>query len=376
MKFKSKGFTLIETLLVIAVISIASIKIYTNYREQIISDTADRQALYIKKLIYDASSMAIQVTTGSANLATNIATITNSTTSAGLINAGIVPPEMINGATISNLWGGNFNISGVNVGGLPGLQVFLNSLPPEACVRLASADDVVSTSQSITANGTIVKNVNSGIIDSAAATNACTAATNTLVITADLVHPMKYPGLNDGTPPPAGPNYIRNKESRYNVAPTSLYTTSVAPSCPAGSFWDPVLTVCSCAAGTQWVGDGSGIACRTENSSANGFAGLCPLGWGWDVMTNTCQALPTRAGQWINNPWMGWVYSNVPTTAATRYGNRMVPNHIGVNPYIVPWGVSGGNAAQCAATPNGRWDGAVCQVCVRGTWQADRCVTP
>ncbi len=376
MKFiKSKGFTLVETLLVIGIISIASIKIYSNYRQQIIDDTANRQALYIKKLIEETSSMAIQVTTSSTNLAVNIATITNTTTTANLLAAGVVPAEMMNGGAINNLWSGNFTVSGADVGGVPGLQFSLTNLPREACVRLPTTNDVFENSQSIVVNGATVKNIGSSNINSALLAASCITIGNNITITADLVHPIKYPGLNDGTNPPSGPDYYRTRDSRYQVAPTGVYSTNLAPSCPTGSTWDSVLSVCSCPAGTQWVG-GTNPSCRGEGSNTAGYAGLCPLGWGWNVLTKTCQALPSRTGQWVSNPWVGSVYSNVPTTSATRYGNRMIPSHIGLTPYVVPWAISSGNSSQCGAVPNGRWDGVVCQVCKWGVWQGDRCVAP
>ena len=382
MKFiKSKGFTLVETLLVIAVISISTIKIYSNYRQQISEDTAKRQALYIKKLIGEASSMAIQVTTSATNLATNITTITNTTTTANLLSAGVVPAEMINGGTINNIWSGGFTVSGADVGGTPGLQFALTNIPREACVRLPATNDIIQNSQSIVVNGNTVKNVGSSNINSALLAASCITVGNNITITTDLVHPIKYPGLNDGASTfPSGPNYLRGKDSRYQVAPTGIYSTNLAPSCPAGSNWDSVLSVCSCPSGTQWVGSGAGAACRAEGVNANGLAGLCPLGWGWSPTTNNCQPLPNRGTQWVYNPWVGpifgWRTADGVARGATRYGNRMIPNHIGLTPYVVPWSISSGNSSQCGAVPNGRWDGVVCQVCKWGVWQGDRCVAP
>lgn len=376
MKYKNKGFTLVETLLVIAVVSIASIKIYSNYKQQIIDDTANRQALYIKKLISDVSSIAIDVSTGlptvigpTFNLTNSVSAITNATSSSKLISAGIVPSEMIEGTSITNLWGGTISVSGVNLGGSPGIQFFLNNLPIEGCARIITNDDIVANTQSITVNGTTVKNIGDSAINGTSAT-ACNANNNTIVLTADLLHTkMKFPGLNYGTPPPSGPNYFRSKETQYNIAPNGQFTASSSTSCPTGSTWNSTTKVCSCPTGKQWVGDGSGgDACRTENSSTNGQAGLCDLGFGWDVMTNTCVALPTRAAVTITNPWVGSITSNVTPSSSINYGNRKIPGHIGTSPS------SSSHEFECLAIPNGYWDGVYCQVCVNGSWQNDRCV--
>lgn len=389
MKKISKGFTLIEVLLVVGIISLATMKIFEYQNSRIVTAAVDRQARNLSLIVQNVTSIAVDITTTNTNLAANVATITTNTNVASLTASGAIPSEMVNGGAIQNIWGGPVLISGVAVGGTPGFQLTFGGVPPEACIKFVTHKTTLDHVQNITINGTIVKNVATVVPNVAQVVTACQNVVNTIIFAADLIHPIKLdPAVNTGL----SPRYLRPRETKYNLTPVGQsITTSPLPTpvCNGGSIWNAVISACTCPGATQWTGS----RCGTENSNTAGNAGLCPIGQAWNQATNTCNVLPGRAAKTIVNPWVGSQFSPSVTVTVARYGNRMIPSNVATTAQQTLATPTNITAAQCATIPNGRWDGKICQVCLvrqdpntgaalpgsgtagMGAWSVDRCTT-
>lgn len=122
-KTRSKGFTLVEILLVVGFIALASIGIYAVYNKvattQKVSETA-RGILAIKT--------GIEALYGNQS---NYTGLTNSV----VINGRIAPPSMINGGNLVHPFGGTINVFSVG----RTLYLHLVNIPDEACSKLLAS---------------------------------------------------------------------------------------------------------------------------------------------------------------------------------------------------------------------------------------------
>lgn len=123
---RSKGFTLVEILLVVGFIALASIGIYAVYNKvattQKASETA-RGLLLIKNGINELFAGQI-----------NYDGVSNQV----VINARIAPPSWINGSgELVHPFGGAINIGWGGAGNA--LQITLSDVPDEACIKVVTS---------------------------------------------------------------------------------------------------------------------------------------------------------------------------------------------------------------------------------------------
>lgn len=122
---KSKGFTLVEILLVVGFIALASIGIYAVYNKVSTTGKANETVRQISTLkseidLLFASSLSY------AGLNTQV-----------LINGKIASPDMIDGSNLSNKFGGPIRITVYGAGN--GYILKYLNIPADACSKIGSA---------------------------------------------------------------------------------------------------------------------------------------------------------------------------------------------------------------------------------------------
>lgn len=329
---KSKGFTLIETLVIVGIVSLIAITLYSYYSKKAYEALITKQINHLVSL-----DMGVQnFIRSSANL--------NNVTPANLIASNVVPTELVDGGNLRNAFGGNITFS-VNTSFVTNdsLDMTITNLPIEACIQTISSK-VGENANVITANGMIVKNIGDAF-DSIMLSNAtlrCVNNTNTVVFR----KVVERANLQAG---PGGTLFLNNAlrpRNPYYVPPLGDIVNSPAVVCQGGSTWNGAF--CSCSVGSKW----NGFQCVTYNNPT--VPGTCPLGQGWDA-TQTCQILPSGV-----------------SPGETYTAGRRVPNIYGSLPLqrTVPESPLG-----CTA-PGSFYDGRTCMVCINGSvWNGFRCVT-
>jgi type II secretory pathway pseudopilin PulG len=167
-KKQSKGFTLIEILLVVGFIALASVGVYTIYNKVQISNNANAESRNIDLIRSGVKSLyASQTNYGAA--AANLNTILN--------NARIVP-EVMNGgqtgtANITNSFGGAVTVTvvGLNGGTNNAFRITYAQVPAAVCTKLAAS--AAAQFDAVTAGGSNVKTFGVNQIDVAALTAGC-----------------------------------------------------------------------------------------------------------------------------------------------------------------------------------------------------------
>lgn len=329
---KSKGFTLIETLITVGIVSLIAITLYSYYSKKSYEALISRQINYLVSLDIGVQNFI----RASANL--------NNVTPANLINSNVVPTELVQGATLRNAFGGNITFAvATSFAANDSLDMTVTNLPIEACMQTISSR-VGETANRISVNGFVVKDVGDPY-DSVMLANAtlrCLNNTNTVVVRKVVERANLVAG-------PGGDLFLDNalrQRDPYYVPSLGNLVTSPAVVCQGGSAWNGAF--CSCAAGSKW----NGFQCVVYNDPT--VPGTCPLGQGWDA-TQTCQPLP-----------------NGVSPGETYTAGRRVPNNYAALP--LQRTVSE-NPAFCTA-PGSFYDGRTCLVCINGaTWNGFRCVT-
>jgi prepilin-type N-terminal cleavage/methylation domain-containing protein len=261
-----KGFTLLEILLVLGLFAFIVIGIFTYYLKMSFREDVKNQIVYLN-IIDNSLSTAFQTTVNFNSLDNTLA-----------INNNLVPKEIIVGANIVNVFGGNINLSGTTLAGKPAYVIGLTLLDTKACEAIANSDFSNKTAQTLI-NGNPVKAINTQNTSVSVATVVSDCATSNI----NTVEFKNY--ITFGF---TGENYTQKRTSqtdKYYIPTVASNVTSISPSCSGGSSFDG--SFCSCPAGTSW----DGFACTSVSDISN-----CQFGEGVDINTRTCQALkPTNS---------------------------------------------------------------------------------
>jgi len=167
---KSKGFTLIEILLVVGFISLASIGVYTIYNKVQIGNQANQEGRNIDTLragikgLYGASS--------------EYSTITNT-----VVNQARVTPQSLRSSnpldvvSITNSFGGNVTVTPVSLGGgvNNGFRITYPRVTADVCVKMVTTTGAQFDQVGAGAFGNIKAFGTSTVLPAAAAIN-CNAA--------------------------------------------------------------------------------------------------------------------------------------------------------------------------------------------------------
>jgi len=165
-KKKNKGFTLIEILLVVGFIALASVGVYTIYSKVQVSNNANAESRNIDLIRAGIKSLYASQT----NYNALTPTIVN--------NARITPENMkLTAATIGNSFGGSVDIApiGVNGGANNGFRITYDKVPGPVCTKLASA--AAAQFDAVTAGGSAVKVFGVNSINVANLTTGCNSDT-------------------------------------------------------------------------------------------------------------------------------------------------------------------------------------------------------
>lgn len=367
---KEKGFTLVELLLIIGLIALASIGIYQKYKKV---TTQTNTKLEVQDLY------ALTNKIGNAYQNSNNLTSLNNTTA---IANGLVPQELINVPNIISRYGGTITLSPQLVAGQPGFEIRINNIRPDDCSAVGlseyadKVDEVFVNATSQKTTGTSLTPANRTSIIS-----ACQTATS-IAFRKQMIY-------NSGVD-----NYIQTRltqTDKYYI-PTIKSNVTGAAACAGGSTWNG--SFCSCPTNTEW----NGSTCLSTTIITN-----CGYGVGATVGGGACTPLPaTKATETVYNgtvmvtqtvqfynaaapatraacnaangywdPITNICGGIVPTLAAgsgvasvrTYQGGRDLPqvmntqvnNELQSTPVV-------GTAAQCTAIGGG-WDGKQCNFC-------------
>ncbi len=344
MKKKHFGYTLIETLLVIALISIITIVIYNVYQKRQTKVLISSQLNLIKSL--DTAVNRSFASTGAIpNLNVNSA-----------IQAGVVPNEMLDASRsqILNLWNGNITF---DISRPPYYGIIINGIPNDVCNGITTSN-FAANSQDIVINGTNIKpngeKFSANTVNMAAATCDSNSNSNTIVFFNKM--------YNNNYVPNPGQDSGRNKEDPYYIQTTGAPNIiSGAVSCIGGTTWTG--SYCSCPVNTRWDGKN----CIADFSKP----GACPDNQGWDGLA--CAPLPPlKTG--YTPPYS--TVAEATANAGSKYVNgRYIPNSVNTQLAQVSVG-SACEARNASGQKTGYFDGKTCQTCINGFWNGFRCETP
>ena len=175
---KSKGFTLVELMLVFAVIAGLSATVYIVYQKVNVSSRVTAEVDKIKVLYQGIDSMFAS-SDSFVNLGVNGAS--------ALINSKVAPPSMISGTSLVNIYGGTVT---VGVANLPAsstqnkyYKIDYPGVPKSDCAKIIAGIGLVFNQISI--NGTtgtsVIKAYNSTTgLDPATTVAACDQTANTI----------------------------------------------------------------------------------------------------------------------------------------------------------------------------------------------------
>ena len=321
-KNNKKGFTLVEIMLIIGLITLAIIAIYTVYNIKRTQTLVKNQSIYLEQLAQGVS--------GAFSSTTNFTLLTPT----NVIATRAVPKNMIESPTvIRNLFGGSVTFNGTN-GTPPVFSIILDSIPQQACSLLAITT-FANNSRQVNINGSPIKAVGSAI-SSASVSSAANLCENNINV-------IEFNNFFDQSSAVniANSSSQRNKEDPFYIPTTGNPVISPSLTCVGGTTWNG--SFCGCPVNTEWNGNG----CRAYNS----IPGACRIGEGWNGTACVAHTISGPGGMYI--------------------GNRNVPNLL-----YTPEQVQKTNPGAVCFAPGGYYDGINCQTCVNGSWNGFRCVTP
>jgi len=429
---KTKGYTLLEIMLVVGIITLMMVSIYGIASKKYSEYLADKQAQYVSQIITSLNDYLISTSTDPVTGVNDIDVLINPINQ--LIDGRLVPNDMINGGSLQTVFGTPASINSTTfditptdgiANAIAGYEISLTNIPSKLCSRIASHTYVVSKAQRITINGTVVKTPGVSEPDIGQLTVSCNNNNNTINIASEVykkgIESIVNSNANAAT---------RNKENKHYIAPMGENTSSAAAVCTGGATWDPTVSACICDVNSNWNGN----SCVPVNSPNVGEAASCRFGYFWNQTTRTCQVMcpinqvyhpitntcvaATNASKTLCIPGLDpanpavceTVNNRVADTSAYGAGRRIpltvltpiipVSPAIGTttvhNPQIatsMPLNNSNAGSQACPAgsrptlalnpinssgtpaSPIANYDGKVCQMCINGYWDNDRCVT-
>lgn len=420
---KTKGFTLIETILVVGIILVIALGVYSVYSKKYNNFLVERQSQYIVQIITLLNKEFQILSDDSANVGTSVAAINSAVNPPTvLITNNIIPNEMkASTSTVKNLWGGSVIFSGVNVSGVALFQIVLNSIPQEACSKLITNPKFTNISQKLLVNGVQIKAMGASVADVILATNNCTSSSsNSITITSSITKNGGEPIRTSGA---LGAIRTKSIFNKYNIAPAITGVTTLAgASCTGGATLNAISKTCECPVNQSWNGF-SCLAYVTGASntlaSINGRAGNCRLGEGWNSKKLTCEALSfggtvsypmpaasrptsriltndqspaisvltiapgaaitgtTVAGSEVpNNIYTAITNASTINNLAQRTTTNLNGCSVGPKPTLAKQGLPTSVQSTVLSAPYfyGNFDSKSCQICIVGTWNGDRCV--
>lgn len=355
---KQNGYTLLETILVIAIILIMTVSIFAFYNKLRTDEMVS--LLSQDMIIIDNGVEAAYQSLGSGGA---LSTVSNTFA----ISSNIIPTQLAYSSSgISNTFGGDIVLAPAMVSTISGMtngySMTLSGVPSSACAKIATSN-FSSYVQDVLINGTQVK-TNGALYtgsDTANIASLCLGNSNTIVFENALKTPI--PGAcTAGSPCLA----VRGKALPQYVA-TISNSPAVAPSsCSGGTSNNG--SFCACPSGTSW----NGSACVAFGSTSP-QPGTCPFGQGWLPDTKTCAALPHGASSGYYAAWSGGSGKYLPTV--TNANPAFQTSSGGTS---LPSSYSEVIAGRTITSTAGYNDNLNVEVCVNGTWNAtaQRCETP
>lgn len=231
-KLTQKGFTLVELLLVIGVISAltgASLYFYKKREQFTLSLNQVKMITAFDKSLQNFASVI--------NNNTNLNTINND----NIIKAKLVPPQNIRDNQLVNSYGGNMTVTSRMVGTTPAYTLVLEAIPSIACVNLSNT--LGPDSLAVTANGGIIKALGATTeIDVANVASFCSEQLNTLELVRAILK----------TPRVVTDNSNGNNGDPNSLLVADLHQTAIGVSCPSNTI--ATGYGCGCPEATLWDG--------------------------------------------------------------------------------------------------------------------------
>ena len=300
---KVKGFTLVEIMLVVGLISLMSSVIYLKYKAYYLAAATTHQVQDLN-FISNKINNAYQGSTSVASLNNTLA-----------IASTLVPQDIKQPPNISNRYGGTLVLLGTTVAGSPAYEIDVNGITSEQCSALAGSDYAYNVDE-VWVNGVLQKATGAQMTSANYAAIASACAISTSITFKNRVMFI--------TPTNSYTQSRPNQTGQYYIPTVGNTVTTVGPTaCAGGSAFNG--SFCSCPAGTSW----NGSACLSTANPLN-----CIDGQGADQTTGLCAALPA-------------------TTPTTTYYNGVTTVTVGQTYF------SARPATQAACTAaNGYWDSA------------------
>lgn len=372
-KKQKNGFTLVELVLIIGLITIMSIGIYVKYRTMSVSNNIQLQ-------IQDLYAINNKIT-GAYQSSTSLATLDNTSAIAG----SLVPADLvISNSNIMSRFGTTITLLPTIVAASPSYEIKINNINNNVCGLIGTSkfanevDEVWIDGVSQKSTG---KPLNFSNIDSI--TNACRNATNI-----SFRNRMFY-----SIPPN---DYVQTRPTqtnKYYIPTIATAVNSVAPSCSGNTSWNGDSSFCSCPAGTEW----DGFQCSDNTKGKNCIYGTSAV---QGAMNDNCSLLPQTKAQTTVYDGNNFVVENnsyystvTPTTratcdaaagywdATTNICGGILPTKVATtkssstplylsgryipqayNPKITNVTTEQSSANKCANS-GGNWDGKVCNFC-------------
>lgn len=375
-----KGFTLIELILTVGLITTIITGIYITYNKKRMDSNVQLQSQYLERIEKNLNSIFINTN--------NYATLNNT-----LVNSlRFIPSELeVSPGVFKNLLGGDMNFMHVPpaILGINGYTIQLGRLTTEACVKIATSNFGYKAPL-VRVNNVAVKTANTSFTPTniTAISAACATSNNNIVDFSSFSTNATNLAIPSATP-------VIPKQTS-TIPTVGDIVTSGTPACTGGAVWNS--SFCACPAGRIWTGS----ACMVLDSNA----ASCRPGWGWNG--TACAALPATEATFLRygtpppgvNPTTvtPTIAGSVTAPAGATAGNRYVPS-MPIPPIQVNTTTIHPTAANCTAS-GGNWDGRVCNYCpdapmavvkdssnnniplspapknVRSVWDGFRCVTP
>lgn len=381
------GFSLLEIVLGLGLISLASAAIYANFNSKKNTTNINRQAL----LLNDLSERAIRAFSASS-------TPGDVATTANLIAMKSVPVDLYdpNLNVITNIFGGVITVSGTNhttnpldpINPVPKneseagtITLTLNNIPNYACNGLG-ATAYADNTYAFSVNGVAIKNPG----ETPSNSQIDLLSNNCLMDNANVMsftHSLYQPDLLDFRI--VGDDTRRAKELPINIADIGPATVPVQ-ACLGGATWSTESVSCVCPATSSW--DGS--SCVPFNTGI----GNCEPGFGWNGNSCVPHQHLGKVGSWVplkNHDFDMPVGSSVPNAGMSLENGRRIlrldyPREIIYNEQtnsVLPSGkITKEECLDPALNPNPSetlyWNGYSCVACTNGSsWDLElkRCIS-
>lgn len=368
-KNKQKGFTLVELVLIVGIISLMSIGLYIKYR----SVTNEQKVQLQMQDLYAISNNITKGFQSENSLGTFNNTIART--------KGLIPREIDNNPNIVSRFGTTLTLSNQLVAGNPGYEILINNITPKECAAIGTTKFANEVDE-IWINGANRKTTGTQLTSANIATIVTQCNTANSIGFRNRVYFSIRPEDYSSTRP--------TQTNKYYIPTLNANVTSASTACPMGGTWTG--SFCSCPVGQEF----NGSACVAHNVNN------CAYGQGVNGVGQPCSALPpTKASETFFNGTTFVTqapphYTPPPTTqAACATANGYWDSTTGICGGVLPTQTTGAvtapspvyqggryfpqtmngqvnslvndnavrdSSAFCAAN-GGNWDGKICNYC-------------